>query len=1074
MVAGWGLSLHTYEDDAVRAVRAAQEAAKALSDAGHGCAVGVSTGTIFVGGLGNAWRTRYALVGKTVNLAAHLMQAASNRILCDGPTRRAAGHKVEFRHAEPVRSKGRPEPVAVFEPVSDFGEAAGSTRPALARRLVGRRAQRQALSAAFEQLEEAKRGGLYIIEGEPGIGKSALIGELSERAQSSPVMCLLVRGDAVDSSAPYAAMRGLLRRLLGLRGRATAEEQLNRIRQAAGASHAHLAPLLGPVLQFRVDEEGELLSTMSSHGRADATRQLLVELVGNLTQEAPLLLILEDAQWLDAASCQLAVAVLEALEHVLVVAVTRPIPEPAPRNEQALLSHPAAQYLRLGPLTRAETSILICNRLEIDALPAPILELLWAKAEGHPLFSEQLATGMLDQGLIQVRGAECLLREASLDNLTLPSTVQGVITERLDRLSSGEQLTLKSASVLGRAFSLEWLKAVHPLEPGEQSLLMELQAITRTGLLRSAGAEGHSFEFVDAITRDVAYGLLPFAQRRKLHARAAVWLEALFLKEGKVDPAQLAHHFEQAGEGQKACEYLGLSGERALEGSMFQAASAALERALELAQADTSLASGALRGRWERLLGRAWYGLGRMQDARKHLQRALALQGFPLPRGRVTEVLQLLRLTAIHALHYLLWTGQGAIRRSTENEATKERFREAARTAYWLGAAAFHLQDNRTLFHAGLRSLSYAERVGPSSELARGYSFMMYVTGVLGLRRACDRYAEVALRVAVDVKDPLVEAEVRYNRAGYLMTCGDFQEGVSQVEAATLAYEAVGDRNGWRYALALRAYFAYLTGDLKLAERLYKQLREVGKEADDARNHSIGVCFGAAVALRYGRPGDALVLLGDLPPQAEPATVAVKHGMRALALAHHGEPAQAERAADEGLALFEPAHVFAAPHAFEGYAAIAITYVALGLRATGERKEVLLRKARAASRAVGRFTRGCAIAEPSALLVEGLSEFLCGNPGAARSRWERSLRRAKALAMPYDEASAHYLLAEPAQLTEGAASSHRARVAELSLAMGLGASQSLLLPRLLKAEPLSLPGAPFAETNRSQAVRGEA
>ncbi|MDX2054241.1 MAG: AAA family ATPase [Polyangiaceae bacterium] len=1053
MVAGWGLSLHTYEDDAVRAVRAAEEAVKELLSAGYGAAVGVSTGTVFVGGVGNASRTSYALIGKTVNLAAHLMQAANGTILCDGPTRRAAGHKLEFRTSDPVRVKGRSEPVAVFEPIAEFGQEMSSTNRLRLGQLVGRRAQRLALTAAFEQLEENKRGGIYIIEGDPGIGKSALIGELRERAQASPVMCLMVRGDSVDSSAPYAAVRPLLRRLLGVRGRAAGEEQLNRIRQAVGEAHASMAPLLAPVLQFRADPdtEADTLGALSQQGRVDATRQLLVQLIGNLTQNTPLLLILEDAQWLDKASGQLAVALLDALHHVLVVAVTRSAGEVALRNEQPLLSHPSAQYLRLGPLTRDETSVLVCNRLEVDALPAKILDLIWAKAEGHPLFSEQLATALLDQGLIQVRDARCLLREASLNNLTLPSTVQGVITERIDRLSTAQQLTLKSASVLGREFSARWLDAVHPLEPGLERILSELEAITQTGLLRHSGAEGQSFEFIDAISRDVAYGQLPFSQRQKLHARAAAWLEAQFLREGSVDPAQLAHHFEGADDAAKACEYLELCGERALEGSMFQAAREALERALEIAQSDASITMESRRGRWERQLGQAWYGLGRMKEASQHLLRALVLQGFPLRKGRITQGLHLFGLAVSQALHYLVWTRRGAIRKPGADVELTERFREVARTAYWLGAASFHIQDNGTLFYAGLRSLSYAERVGSSAELARGYSFLMYVTGVLGMRGVSRRYAEASLRVAIDIKDPLVEAEVRYNRAGYLMTEGDFAQGVAEVDAALLQYDTAGERTGWRYALALRAYFAYLTGALDEAGRKYKLLRDVAKEADDARNHSVGVCFGASVALRCGRPGDALVLVRELPPQADAATVAVKHGMRALALAHHGEPAQAEREADEGLALFDPAHVFAAPHAFEGYCAIAITYVALGLRSQGKKRDALAGKARDASRALLRFARGCPIAAPSAQLVEGLRDLMRGNTRGARAHWEKSLAIAKRLAMPYDQASAHYLLAESAGLIGEARAFHQTRVSELSRELGLGASQSLLLPRLFKS-----------------------
>jgi tetratricopeptide (TPR) repeat protein len=292
--------------------------------------------------------------------------------------------------------------------------------------------------------------------------------------------------------------------------------------------------------------------------RAEQTRALLVQILAGVTVgvngSSPLLLVMEDAHWLDSASWALLKQVQHEIKPLLLVIATRPMLDAQgsatslPAEYRELLTSSELQVVKLAALPAADTLTLVCRRLGVASLPLMVADFILEKTEGHPFFSEELAYALRDAELIKIHQGQCQLASEvrDLHLLNFPDTLQGVIISRIDRLTPPQQLTLKVASVIGRIFAFRVLHEIHPLEADKRHLPVDLDILERLDLTLLDSPEPElAYIFKHVITQEVVYNLMAYALRRQLHQVVAEWYEQAHAGELTPFYPLLAHHWRQ-------------------------------------------------------------------------------------------------------------------------------------------------------------------------------------------------------------------------------------------------------------------------------------------------------------------------------------------------------------------------------------------------------------------------------------------------------------------------------------------------------------------------------------------------
>ena len=548
ILAYWGFP-RAREDDTARAISgclAVLDGVDALNAAGLAqgqrisVRIGIEAGIVVVGRLGaHDPRAEAGIVGDAPNLAARLQgRAEPDSIVTTASVRALAAHRFAFVPAGEMEAPGHAHRVALFRVAGPI-HGVGRTRPLRADRLYGRE-QEQALLDQRWRDASSGRGAALALVGEPGIGKSALVGHLRRTVAATGGHWHAAFCQPEGATNPLLPVRDLVRAALG------AVEPAERLQAIAreGGLEPEAVSLLRPLI-----DPWAHLPALPGIGAAERLRRValaVLALVRASGARRPATIVVEDVHWADDASRAVIASLAEEARRlpVLLVLTARAqgFEPPAALGRSATVV--------LAPLPAGAIEGLIANLDPEGGLDAEARALIAERAEGNPLFAEELVQ-LWREAKAQGRGAEILSRASSLNDSLLA---------RLDALGEARPVA-QVAAVIGREFAVPLLARV--LELDEASVAEAVETLVSAGLVHEIVASGATHSFRHALVRDAAYHSLLRARRRAVHARVAGLLLAEFRSLVEARPELPAQHLEAAGEIDEAITWWTRAGDRA-------------------------------------------------------------------------------------------------------------------------------------------------------------------------------------------------------------------------------------------------------------------------------------------------------------------------------------------------------------------------------------------------------------------------------------------------------------------------------------------------------------------------------
>ncbi len=578
-----------HEDDAERAVRAGldlQAAARGYAQAvrrNYGVdfevRVGINTGLAVLAAMGGEIRTEYTAMGDTTNVAARMQSAAMpGTVLISASTYHLVKELFEFEPRGATMVKGKSAPIETYEVLSSKtvpGKMRGLEGAGLTSPLVGRAAEFQLVNDKVNEVREG-RGAFVSVIGEAGLGKSRLLAEVRNAAKSEPQVAWLEgRSLSYGQAVTYYPWRQIIREAIGAQeGEAPEVAREKLYRDSACATMP--------------EDDSKYLEVVLSV-ESDATLQAVAalegdELVDKITEAArcylraradvmPTVIVLDDLHWADTASLELLLNVAGLVEELplLIICLLRSDKDaPSWSAIERVQERLGARYTEivLEPLDTANSKELLGNLLYIEELPESVRNLILDKAEGNPFFVEEVIRTLIDsEYIVQENSHWRATRE--IVNVTIPDTLTGVLSARIDRLPENTKHVAQTAAVLGRIFEYRTLETVcgaAPLTERIEEIEPHLGVLTYEELVRERTKEPElEYIFKHALTQEAAYEALLIRRRKELHRRAGEVLEGLYPEQTSELASVLAYHFRLGESWQRAADYAMQAGEQALK-----------------------------------------------------------------------------------------------------------------------------------------------------------------------------------------------------------------------------------------------------------------------------------------------------------------------------------------------------------------------------------------------------------------------------------------------------------------------------------------------------------------------------
>jgi len=522
--------------------------------------IGINSGPVVVGSIGDDLRMDYTAIGNTTNLASRMeTMAEPGTILVSASTHKLARDFFEFRSIGAVKIKGLTASQEAFELVktSEVGTRFAASVAKGLTPFVGRRNSMSMLMSVYQNLQ-AGSGQVVGIVGEAGVGKSRLLLEFIDSLDDEEFTYLEGRCLHYGSSVSYLPVLDILKSYFGIKDDDKEAEIKEKLKRTLDALDENLQTGLAPfeeLLSVKVDSAE--FTALDPQQKRERTFEAIRNLFVRISQDRPLIIAVEDLHWIDRTSEDFLDYLIGWLTNCKIMLLLMY------RQEYTHYWGSKSYYTQVGltQLSTASSIQLIQAILEGDEIDTDIKELILARASGNPLFIEEFTNALLENGIIRCE-KHCYILDGKASDIDVPDTIQGLIAARIDRLEDNIKRTMQVASVIGRDFAYRVLKSITGMHEELKTYLLNLQGLEF--IYEKRLFPELEYIFKHAIIQEVTYFSLLTARRKELHRRVGEAMEEHFGERLNEYSNIIGEHFLRGEDWERAYVHLNRAGDTAI------------------------------------------------------------------------------------------------------------------------------------------------------------------------------------------------------------------------------------------------------------------------------------------------------------------------------------------------------------------------------------------------------------------------------------------------------------------------------------------------------------------------------
>ena len=754
------------------------------------------------------------------------MNLAKETIICDITTYNNSQEKIEFNILESVSLKGK---IGFFEIYSPIKEKGKDDIYEFDSDVFGRNLEKNILKEAINDLLKNKTNINILIQGEAGIGKSKLISYFMNLAKKINILLYLVSGDSIEKNTPYHSLKSIFKDIFDikeLKDKIKIQAKIKLFFEDNNISIKFL-PLLNIVLDLTFPEN-DSTTHMLGEIRAFNINKLLSKIIFTKIEKKAFILVVEDVNLIDSFSWKVILTLKNQISSLMLVITSRVNKNESYNNVDKLISDKIpdeyfniakkeqTKILNLDFLQFEDIINLIKKRLNNENIAQNILKFIMDKSNGHPLFSEALIDSLLEKNLIKLDNKTYVFVNNNYEEIDIPNTIEGVLTEKIDRLTQSQQLILKISGIMGKSFKYKCLENIYPISDEKENLIFDLVQLEKQEIVSVESPFPELiYTFNHSLIYEVIYNMMLNEQRKIIHKNIALWYETNYIDNLDSFYPVILYHWLNSEDNLKIATYSIKIGEKYINNGSYKECIEYLDNAIKIIK-ENNLIERFNFPYIQRLLGEAYYGLGDSYKSLEILEKAVSGFGFPIPNKK-NENKELFKSILKQFFHRIGFYSKIVIDDSNSEKNIKLKDKkykilESAKAYERLGQIYYLLSKKNISFYCSLFILNLMEEIGQEPQLVRAYTNLSLTFNYLKLNFLSNIYKNKALE-SIKNSNHLPSIAWFYQITGLIsIGKGNLLEAEKYLTKAIEKYEQFGDIRHKNETLGLLSFTKYFLG----------------------------------------------------------------------------------------------------------------------------------------------------------------------------------------------------------------------------------------------------------------------